>query len=140
MSGAGSATVICDVDGTLAIRDGRGPFDFAKVGTDQPNHDVVRLVQIIASAGLSVVYLSGRPESCRGATETWLQLHVGVPGALFMRENGDVRSDEEVKRELLDRAVADHEEILLVIDDRDRVVRMWRDLGLTCLQVADGNF
>ena len=24
--------------------------------------------------------------------------------------------------------------------DRDQVVRLWRDMGLTCLQVADGDF
>ena len=28
-----------------------------------------------------------------------------------------------------------------VLDDRDQVVKMWRnELGLTCLQVAEGNF
>ena len=26
------------------------------------------------------------------------------------------------------------------LDDRDRVVKMWRKLGLTCLQVNEGNF
>ena len=140
MSTANGTTVICDVDGTLAIRDGRGPFEFAKVGTDQPNREIVRLVQIVASAGLSVVYVSGRPESCRGATETWLSQHVRVAGPLLMREDGDVRSDEQVKRELLERAVGNREEVFLVIDDRDRVVRMWRELGLTCLQVGEGNF
>ena len=32
------------------------------------------------------------------------------------------------------------DEILFVLDDRSQVVKMWRELGLTCLQVADGNF
>ena len=28
----------------------------------------------------------------------------------------------------------------IVLDDRKQVVDMWRSLGLTCLQVADGDF
>jgi hypothetical protein len=30
--------------------------------------------------------------------------------------------------------------IMCVFDDRDKVVNMWRRNGLTCLQVADGDF
>ena len=30
--------------------------------------------------------------------------------------------------------------ILCVFDDRDKVVKMWRDEGLTCMQVAEGAF
>ena len=30
--------------------------------------------------------------------------------------------------------------VKFVLDDRNRVVEMWRSLGLTCLQVADGDF
>lgn len=31
-------------------------------------------------------------------------------------------------------------EILCVLDDRNKVVKMWRELGLTCLQMAEGDF
>ena len=27
-----------------------------------------------------------------------------------------------------------------VLDDRNQVVKMWRENGLTCLQVAEGDF
>ena len=60
---------------------------------------------------------------------------------LLMRKDGDNRPDQIVKRELYERHVQGLYEIEGVLDDRDRVVAMWRnDLGLTCLQVAPGAF
>jgi hypothetical protein len=32
------------------------------------------------------------------------------------------------------------DEVFLVVDDRDKVVKMWRDLGLNTFQVAPGDF
>lgn len=59
---------------------------------------------------------------------------------LHMRKTGDTRRDSTVKRELYERHLA-HRDVLCVLDDRDQVVRMWREeLGLTCLQVAYGDF
>ena len=34
----------------------------------------------------------------------------------------------------------DINDVFLVVDDRDKVVKMWRDLGLNTFQVAPGNF
>jgi hypothetical protein len=34
----------------------------------------------------------------------------------------------------------DKSNILYAVDDRQRVVDMWRSNGITCLQVAEGNF
>lgn len=42
--------------------------------------------------------------------------------------------------ELFDRHARDEYRVLVVLDDRKQVVDMWRSLGLTCLQVAEGNF
>lgn len=45
-----------------------------------------------------------------------------------------------MKRALYEAYVADRYEVALVLEDRSGVVRMWRALGLTCLQVAAGDF
>jgi hypothetical protein len=45
-----------------------------------------------------------------------------------------------VKREIFDRSIRHVWQVRGVLDDRDQVVRMWRDLGLTCAQVAPGDF
>jgi hypothetical protein len=57
-----------------------------------------------------------------------------------MRPEGERREDCEVKRELLAQIRADGYNPVMVFEDRDRVVAMWREEGLRCLQVAPGNF
>ncbi|MCK9369791.1 hypothetical protein M0R04_07795 [Candidatus Dojkabacteria bacterium] len=57
-----------------------------------------------------------------------------------MRKAGDNRDDTIVKREIFENEIKDKHYIKYVLDDRRKVVAMRRDLGLTCLQVADGNF
>jgi len=52
----------------------------------------------------------------------------------------DYRDDRIIKEEIYREKIAPVYNALFVLDDRDRVVAMWRDLGLTCLQVANGDF
>ena len=47
--------------------------------------------------------------------------------------------DEILKKKMLDKFV-DIDDVLFVVDDRNKVVDMWRDLGLTVLQPAPGDF
>jgi hypothetical protein len=57
-----------------------------------------------------------------------------------MRKYGDYRKDYVVKREIYEQLIAPDYDILCVLDDRNSVVDMWREIGLTCLQVAPGDF
>lgn len=135
------SAVIVDVDGTVALMHDRSPYEWHAVGQDRPNAAVIEVVRSLHAAGQQIVFLSGRDSSCFEATERWLVDQVKVPFELFMRAVGDNRKDSIVKRELFDAHVDGRFNVLAVIDDRDQVVRMWRDeLGLTCLQVADGAF
>ncbi len=136
--------VIVDIDGTVALRLGEGarsPYHFHRVGEDAPNTAVITVVEALAKAGNRIVFLSGRDEVCRADTLAWLRRHVDIPDFdLHMRRSGDQRRDSIVKREIYDARLAGSD-ILCVIDDRDQIVRMWRDdLNLTCLQVAYGDF
>ena len=47
--------------------------------------------------------------------------------------------DWVLKKNMLDENL-DINDVFLVVDDRDRVVKLWRSLGLTTFQVAEGNF
>lgn len=135
--------ILVDIDGTMALRNGRGPFDWAKVGEDAPNQQVVSLVQsFLHNEDCDVIFVSGRDEICRTDTETWLDRVVDGrdPNLLYMRPQGDTRDDRIVKREMYEREVKGKYNVRFVLDDRDKVVKMWRQLGLTCLQVAEGNF
>lgn len=132
--------VICDIDGTVAINDGhRGHYEYGKVKDDKPSTPILQLVRDL-SAGFPILFLSGREDSCKGQTTAWLNDHFGRPFELHMRPTGDHRPDYLIKSELFDAHVRDRYSVNLVLDDRNQVVRLWRDLGLTCLQVADGDF
>jgi len=132
---------IFDIDGTLALRVDRGPFDWHRVSEDVGNSSVVAVARAIDLSGAKIVYVSGRPENVRLATEQWIHDHVEVVGPLFMRPDRDNRSDVEIKREIYLQNIRPHFNIAGVFDDRSRVVKLWRDeFGLTCFQVANGDF
>ncbi len=133
--------LLVDIDGTVAVMTGRGPYEEHRVGEDSPNPPVIALVRALHAGGYRVVFCTGRSEACRGDTASWLDAHVGVPyEALLMRAARDGRKDWVVKAELFDRHVRHRYRIVAVLDDRDQVVRMWRTMGLTVLQVGEGNF
>jgi predicted kinase len=133
--------VLVDIDGTVALMSGRSPYDWGRVGEDEPNPAVIAAVRAMHAAGHAIVFCSGRDAVCRAETEAWLELFVGVPyEALFMRPEGDSRKDSIVKREIFDQQVRERWRIVGVFDDRQQVVRMWRQLGLTVFQVAEGDF
>lgn len=141
---------IVDIDGTLALKGDRSPFDWSRVGEDLPNTPVIRVVEALLYLGDNIVFMSGRMEQCRAQTALWLNANIDCCNVhvtrsdcceqLFMRADEDYRPDTIVKRELFDNHVKDRYDVIGVIDDRDSVVRQWRSMGLTCLQVADGNF
>jgi predicted kinase len=137
----GTLAVLVDIDGTVALMDGRSPYDMTRVHHDRPNHAVIAAVRAMHAAGHRVIFCSGRTDDARAATEQWLARHVGVPvEGLFMRAVGDQRKDSIVKGEIFDRHIRGRYQIVGVFDDRAQVVRMWRALGLTVFQVADGDF
>jgi predicted kinase len=132
--------ILVDIDGTVARMTKRGPFDWMKVGLDEPVERVIEAVNLYWSAGKKIVVMSGRDSVCREQTIEWLDKHEVPWDALFMRAEGDMRKDNIVKHELFWAHVASFYNVQLVLDDRDQVVKMWRDIGLTVFQVAPGAF
>lgn len=55
---------VFDIDGTLALRGERRPFDWSRVGEDLPNEPIVELALRLRMT-MEIIYLSGRDESCR---------------------------------------------------------------------------
>lgn len=135
--------LLVDIDGTAALRRerGRSPYDETRVD-DLPNEAVLRVVRaLVAVTGCKVIFISARSEGCREATEAWLDKHYGLRyEKLLMRATGDTRRDWLVKYELFDEHIRYAYRVIAAFDDRNQVVRMWRALGLTVFQVADGDF
>lgn len=134
--------IIVDVDGTVADCTGvRSPYDTTKYHLDKPKEDVIRLIrELHYKCGYLVVFCSGRHEDFYDETYEWLLHHVKVPvEGLFMRyENGT--EDSVIKAELFNRHIRHKYNTVAVFDDRNRVVEMWRSLGLLVNQVAEGDF
>lgn len=136
--------IICDLDGTLALVNGRDIYDNSEVHTDLVNQGIKDLLYIYHTRTVSeVIYLSGRMDSAREVTEAWLKanrLWWKDDQKLYMRPHGDYRKDSIVKQELYEKYIKDKYYVNFILDDRDQVVKMWRGLGLLCLQVYYGDF
>lgn len=133
--------IICDIDGTIAHMEGRSPYDETLVSTDKPVKEIIDILQTYKRGKIiEIILMSGRHETCRKDTEAWLK-QCGVPyDKLYMRPAEDNQKDVIVKEALFDRYVRGRYNIAFVLDDRDQVVNLWRDLGLKCLQVDFGAF
>ena len=133
--------VICDLDGTLATHVGRGPYDEDKCDTDEVNKSVQWALRAFQAGGTKLIFLSGRKDRVREKTEKWLENKAGFEYPyLLMRKSDDNRNDAIVKNELFDEHIRGRYNVVCVLDDRDRVVKRWRELGLSCFQVNYGAF
>jgi len=148
-------TIIFDLDGTLALIDKRrevstkpnGKLDWGKffnstnIKLDEPNPPVVKMAQMFHNDGFNIVIFSGRSNKTERATRSWLFTNRIPFQKLVMRdsETNHFTPDWVLKKDMLDEHV-DINDVFLVVDDRDRVVKLWRSLGLTTFQVADGDF
>ena len=124
---------------------------------DKPNAPVIKMAQMFKADGFKIVIFSGRNDRGFDATVQWLNDFKVPFDLLVMRPDKfkdkswpiadgnpatpDMRfmPDEILKKKMLD-AFVDINDVLLVVDDRDKVVKMWRDLGLNTFQVAPGDF
>lgn len=140
--------IICDIDGTIADLGHRlhhiqkKPKDWDSFHAGVIHDSVIWPIKAILEKfeAHDIVYVSGRPERNRAATIQWLD-STGCPdpSALYMRAEGDFRDDQIVKAEIYEKHLKGRD-ILFVLDDRTRVVKMRREKGLTCLQVRDGDY
>lgn len=138
--------IICDLDGTLCHLNGRNPYDASTCGDDTKNQPVVDLVSRYNSTH-KIIFVSGRKDTWRDETNEWILDNIpavqkisSLGFHLYMRKEGDDRKDSLIKEEIFNAYVRDQYYIDFVLDDRQQVVDMWRRLGLTCFQVAPGNF
>ena len=146
-------TVIFDLDGTLALIDKRraistkdnGKMDWGtfldpkNINLDEPNIPVIAIAQMLNAQGFNIVILSGRSDITRDATIDWVDRY-GVPyDDLIMRpKQHHYMPDNDLKQMWLNDIGVDN--VAMVFDDRQQVVDMWRDNGLTVFQVADRDF
>lgn len=137
--------VICDIDGTVALRNNRSPFDYSKVCEDTFDPRMLEVLYTFIESGVKIIFITGREDmdNCRELTTKWLDKNIAYSESgwdLIMRSKGDHRSDAEIKKEIYDKYIKDKYNVMCVFEDRDKVVKMWRDEGLLCNQVYYGDF
>ena len=132
-------------------------FDAESIKLDKPNAPVIKMAQMFKADGFKIVIFSGRNDRSFFTTKKWL-LDNDVPFDLLVLRPDKFQADswpiadgnpatkemrfmpdEILKKKMLDTFV-DIDDVFLVVDDRQKVVDMWRSLGLTCFQVAPGDF
>jgi len=90
-----------------------------------------------SSNNRDVILLSGRKEKHRRQTSQWLEDHViTFYSHLHMRPDDD-RKDVIVKEEQYNEHISGKYNVLMVIDDRLQVCRLWHRLGLPLFRVGD---
>lgn len=133
--------IVVDIDGTLAHHnDIRSPYDLSKVVLDDPDEEVIEVVNCLHEIGYKVIIMSGREDSCRSETIEWLSIHGVNYDEIHMRKSKDNRRDWIVKDEMIREYVEGKYYVAFCIDDRNQVVRHYRNMGYKVWQVQDGNF
>lgn len=136
-----ASAYLVDIDGTVAIKGDRDIYDGTKAHLDTVNVNVADIIWNLSDLGHRIIYMSGRSDEHREVTHRWLIAnHLPPAESLYMRAAGDHRKDSVVKHELFNKHVRHDYNVRGAFDDRNQVVEMWRAIGLTVFQVADGNF
>lgn len=138
--------IIVDLDGTVCLHNGRSPYDLTRISEDIPNYPLVRFLQELI-CNKHIIFLSGREgtDQCRQDTINWLTENIcssdfGYKWELLMRDKNNFEPDEIIKERIFHKEIEPKYSVLAIFDDRDKVVKMWRSLGLLCNQVYWGNF
>lgn len=144
--------VVVDIDGTLSKVGDRirhiqqDPKDWDSFYDDsfddEPIEEVCVLVRRIFQA-YAIIFCTGRREKCREKTAEWLEKNVCLfagKSILLMRKDGDCRSDTVVKPELLREHGINFNDIAFILEDREKMVKAWRELGIRCFKVEEGKY
>ena len=132
-------------------------FDADNIKLDIPNAPVIKCAQMFHNDGFRIIIFSGRNDRSFHTTETWLKEH-NVPFDLLVMRPDKFKDkswpvadgnpatpamrfmpDEKLKKAMLDTFV-NKDNVFCIFDDRKKVVDMWRQEGLTCFEVEEGNF
>lgn len=124
--------IILDIDGTVALTNGRSHYDYSDVVlTDIPRLNVLTMVDAYASTmGADIICVSGREDKCKEYTQSWLDTYYVENTELFMRKTGDDRCDTIVKEEIFWNEIEPYYNVIAAFDDRPRVIRKWKDIGI----------
>lgn len=137
--------VIVDMDGTLAIDHHRRhhveehPRNWNAyhdgIYKDEVNHPLAFIIHYLHRVGHEICIWTGRPIRYAAVMEEWLEVNnlAKYFSEIRMRPNSDYRKSEILKKEWVDEVGA--ENIFMAFEDREKMVKMYVDAGVTCFHV-----
>lgn len=135
--------ILCDIDGTVANNDHRQHFlegkkdwdgFFNALDKDQPIYPIIDKIIEENKSGKEIIFLTGRPERYKDLTKTWLKKYFTFDIRILMRGDNDQRNKIITKKEIF-IANFKRNEIDLVIDNDEELIKMWESFGLSTLKV-----
>lgn len=135
-----SNIALVDIDGTVAIKCDRSPFEYNKADNDTPNQYVIDTINALYETKRIdyIQFLSGRESYSYELTRDWLIRHGFDMNKhrLLMRKTRDCRRDSIIKNEIYESCLKQNN-IKYLFDDRNQVVDMWWDNKLPVFHVGD---
>ena len=132
--------IVVDMDSTLCFNTTKRPWfgEGAAEGMkdDIPNSNVCDIIWHLQQA-YPIILATGRDTSQEEVTKQWLLDHEINVHEFYFRTEGDYRKGVEVKREQIEKILEKYN-ILVIFDDCEPIVQMYRDMGLTVLQPNKG--
>ena len=144
--------LIVDLDGTLCeiahrlhfISDTTKNKDwksfYLNMAADDVNEWCYSIIKLFSEDGVAILYVTGRPDTYKQVTLNWLRQNACPINGIYMRSASDSREDFVVKKEIYENEIKPSYNVLFCLEDRASVTKMWRSLGLVCLQCHEGNF
>jgi hypothetical protein len=126
--------IICDIDGTLALRGDRSPFNYNDAGKDEVNLPVAAVVNLM-HVKYKIILVTGRERWAEKITEDWLRTNNIPYDAIFYRDTDDHRPDDIVKKEIYTREISQKYNVEFAIEDRKRVKKLWVENGIFVFDV-----
>jgi len=132
--------VICDLDATLALHQGRGPYEWDKIPTDKIDERLKLTLSKLLRSGSEIIFVTSRSFEARTATEEWLNKHFCIKYTLYTRDKNEYTSGEIYKERIYHEYIENKYNVTCVFEDSDRCVVMWRRLGLLTCQVENNDY
>lgn len=122
--------IICDVDGTLALKWDRDIYDTSKVHLDSVIIPTATIINSLYNRGTKILIVTGRDWEYLDITKKWLDDNGIKYDEIYTRPAWDNRSDTIIKREIYDNHINWKYNVTFALDDRFRLVNQRRDMGI----------
>lgn len=131
---------IFDLDGTLcwinhaSEETSRGWYDYEKVKYDLIDIPVFEVMRALKNSGFKIVFLTGRYDVCRKETTDWIKDNLNIDNPILYMKPNNTESDVVFKKRIYKQEISKKWNILAVFEDRQKVVDMWREIGVKVFQ------